>query len=230
METIEVAGQRVSICMLGCHGEDGALPVVYLHVVPNEAQEIASRCEKLGVSGAALVFIEGFAWNDAMTPWASEGLFGDDAPFAGKAAAQLTLLEQEIVPRAEAALGEAKIVRAIVGYSLAGLFAIWASLESKLFSAVASVSGSLWYPGFREYVFNRVVDEAVSFSYFSLGDKEARTPNRLLRTVEDDTRQIQRLFVDCGSISVFEMNPGNHFKDPALRVAKGIYWLSERLC
>ena len=230
METIEVAGQHVSICMLGCHGEDGELPVVYLHVASTEAQEIASQCEKLGVSGVALVLIEGFAWNDAMTPWASEGLFGDDAPFAGKAAAQLALLEQEIVPRAEAVLGEAKSLRAIAGYSLAGLFAVWASLESTLFSAVASMSGSLWYPGFREYVFNRVVDGVVSFSYFSLGGKESRTPNRLLRTVEDDTRQIQRIFADCGSISTFEMNPGNHFKDPALRVAKGIRWLSERLC
>lgn len=37
METIEVAGQRVSVCMLGDRGEDGALPVVYLHVAPNEA-------------------------------------------------------------------------------------------------------------------------------------------------------------------------------------------------
>ena len=75
-----------------------------------------------------------------------------------------------------------------------------------------------------------MVDEVVQFSYFSLGGKEARTPNRLLRTVEDDTRQIQRIFADRGSISAFEMNPGNHFKDPALRVAKGVRWLSERLC
>ena len=230
METIEAAGQRVSICMLGDRGEGGALPVVYLHVAPNEVQEIASQCEKLGVSGVALAFIEGFAWNGAMTPWASEGPFGNDAPFAGKAAVQLALLEHEIVPCVEEALGEAKIVRAIAGYSLAGLFAVWASFESELFAAMASVSGSLWYPGFKGYVFDRVFESVIPFSYFSLGGKEARTPNRLLRTIEDDTRQIQRIFADCGSISVFEMNPGNHFKDPALRVAKGVRWLSEQLC
>ena len=42
----------------------------------------------------------------------------------------------------------------IAGYSLAGLFALWAAWNSGYFRRVASVSGSLWYPGFTDYIRN----------------------------------------------------------------------------
>ena len=61
-------------------------------------------------------------------------------------------------------------------------------------------------------------------AYFSLGSKEARTPSRLLRNVAQGTRDVVELFEARGVPTVFEQNPGNHFKEPALRMAKGIVW------
>ena len=38
------------------------------------------------------------------------------------------------------------------------------------------------------------------------------------------TRDVVDLFEARGVPTVFEQNPGNHFKEPALRMAKGIAW------
>ena len=58
--------------------------------------------------------------------------------------------------------------------------------------------------------------------YFSLGDREARTRNALLSTVEDKTGKVYDKYKNKGIETTFEMNPGNHFKDADLRLAKGI--------
>ena len=49
----------------------------------------------------------------------------------------------------------------------------------------------------------------------------------MLRTVEDNTKEICELIKNNGIESIFEMNEGNHFKDADLRLAKGIKWICE---
>jgi hypothetical protein len=61
--------------------------------------------------------------------------------------------------------------------------------------------------------------------YFSLGDREARTRNALLSTGEDKTGKVYDQYKNKGIETTFEMNPGNHFKDADLRLAKGIAWI-----
>ena len=61
--------------------------------------------------------------------------------------------------------------------------------------------------------------------YFFLGDREARTRNALLSTVEDKTGKVYDQYKNKGIETTFEMNPGNHFKDADLRLAKGIAWM-----
>ena len=58
--------------------------------------------------------------------------------------------------------------------------------------------------------------------YFSLGDKEANTRNPILKTVEDNTRELSEYFKNLGSEVIFELNKGNHFTNTSLRSAKGI--------
>ena len=61
----------------------------------------------------------------------------------------------------------------------------------------------------------------------SLGDKEEKTRNPVMRTVGDCIRkQSEMLDNDEGcKASILEMNPGNHFREPDLRTAKGFAWL-----
>jgi len=46
--------------------------------------------------------------------------------------------------------------------------------------------------------------------------------NALLSTVEDKTGKVYDQYKNKGIETTFEMNPGNHFKDADLRLAKGI--------
>ena len=117
-----------------------------------------------------------------------------------------------------------RICRTIAGYSLAGLFATWAAFNSSAFSRIASASGSLWYPKFARFVAERPFTRPINCAYFSLGSKEAKTPNRLLRNVATGTDEVVAAFRSKGVPTRFETNPGNHFKEPALRMARGITW------
>ncbi len=58
--------------------------------------------------------------------------------------------------------------------------------------------------------------------YLSLGDKEAETGNQYLKTVQKNTESIVEHYKSIGVDVIWEMNTGNHFKDAALRSAKGI--------
>lgn len=201
-----------------------SLPVVYLHVHDGDGSEVLRLCRELGCREFVLAAIRPHCWNDDLTPWECPGLFADDAPFAGKAAEQLRLLESEIIPRVEGDAPRKPEQRVLAGYSLAGLFATWACFNSASFRCVASASGSLWYPDFTGYAQATEFARKPACAYFSLGSKEARTPSRLLRNVAQGTRDVVELFEARGVPTVFEQNPGNHFKEPALRMAKGIVW------
>ena len=97
--------------------------------------------------------------------------------------------------------------------------------RTDVFSRVASASGSFWFPGFVDLVREREPSHMPDRIYFSLGDKEARTRNQILSTVEVGTRTVFGTFIEKGTDAVFEMNPGNHFRNPAERMARGISWM-----
>ena len=71
---------------------------------------------------------------------------------------------------------------------------------------------------------NTVMAERI---YLSLGDKEERTRNPVMRTVGDNIRRQYELLqadMECTGC-ILEMNPGNHFKETDIRTAKGFAWL-----
>ena len=63
--------------------------------------------------------------------------------------------------------------------------------------------------------------------YLSLGDREERTRNAIMAKVGENIRRQQELLQTEQNVesSVLEWNPGNHFKDSEMRVAKGFAWL-----
>lgn len=234
--TLNIAGERVTVTAFGdeaCAGfgdasvapnaVESCVTFVYMHEIQDESDAVLKRCAELGCPPFVLVAIHVPQWNDMLTPWECPGIFADDAPFAGHAKRQLEALSG-IVQKTEAQLGGHPAHRCIAGYSLAGLFATWAPFQTDLFDAVASASGSMWYPNFAEYVEASEFEHPLRCAYFSLGSKEARTPSRLLRGVADGTQRVVAAFEAKGVKTVFESNPGNHFKEPDVRMAKAICW------
>ena len=74
-----------------------------------------------------------------------------DGSFAGEAGRTLDYIEQQVVPQLDIQ-SQANRPLYIMGYSLAGLFALWAMYQTDIFAGCATCSGSMWYPGFTEYV------------------------------------------------------------------------------
>ena len=98
-------------------------------------------------------------------------------------------------------------------------------------SRVASVSGSLWYPGFTDYIRNNAPKSGcgeksgLEKAYFSLGDRESRTRHPLMSRVDACTVEVVERFKSYGIETAFEWNPGNHFDHPELRMARALAWL-----
>ncbi len=100
------------------------------------------------------------------------------------------------------------------------------TLASEIVPA-ASMSGSLWFPKFREYVLRHELMRQPEMLYMSLGDAEAKTRHAVLKTVQENTEAIVRYYQEVGVDVRWELNPGNHFRDVAMRSAKGIKALLE---
>lgn len=212
-------------------GRKGALPVVYLNVFQGDGAEVWERLGELGCAPLALVTVGGIAWERDMTPWPAEPATRNEPPYVGGAPAYLQKLVNAIVPATEERLAGGGITaawRGIAGYSLAGLFSLWSCWQTDAFARAASASGSLWYEGWLDYAAGREPARVPERAYLSLGSKEHRTPNRLMREVRDVTKATEALLAEHGANTVFELNPGNHFAQTDLRMARGIAWLCGR--
>lgn len=208
----------------------GALPVVYLNVYAGDGADVWGRCGELGCPPFALAVAGGLDWERDMTPWPAEPATRNESPYTGGAGAYLEALLSSAVPAVEdelAAAGVAPAWRGLAGYSLAGLFALWSAWQTDVFDRVASASGSLWYEGWLGYAEGEEPAAWPERAYLSLGSKEHRTPNRLMRNVRRATEQTAALLSAHGVECAFELNPGNHFKDVDLRTARAIRWLLE---
>ncbi len=200
-------------------------PLVMVNTFEGNGSELYTALKSMTDKIFCLAVVSDIDWNDEMSPWECPPLYKNDGPCTGGADKYLNILTNDIFPaiKENLAYDPEKII--IAGYSLAGLFAVYSLYRTDLFSGAVSASGSLWFPDFIEYAENNDFCKKPEKVYFSLGDKEAKTRNQLLSSVETRTSQLYEKYRENGINTVFEMNPGNHFKDADIRLAKGIAWV-----
>lgn len=196
-------------------------PVERAVYLPSEQEEARALFAQLP-AGTALVTLDQTDWNRDFSPWPAPAVFRD-GDFSGGASAFLDALINEVIPAAEQLTGTPK-QRILAGYSLAGLFAVWATMQTDFFIGAASMSGSIWFDGFVDYANAHLPECSAKTVYLSVGDKEHATRNPRMRTVEDATYTLHALLAKSGYTTTFELNPGNHFTDVPTRIAKGILW------
>ena len=224
MYTFTTNGKTVSIFP----SLEANAPIIYLNTFSGEGQKVYEAAQATGCPPFTLVAVSDLDWNHDMAPWDSPPTFKNADPCTGGADDYLRLLTEEIIPAAEKELGSVPRWRGIAGYSLAGLFALYAIYRTNLFSRVSSMSGSLWFPGMKEYIFSHEPKHLPDRMYFSLGDKESKTKNPILRTVQENTEEICAYYQRRGIDTVFQLNPGNHFVQSVERTAAGIAWMLGR--
>lgn len=221
-------------------------PIIYLlgNVVDHSPVQVPA--------GVSLVYIGVDLWEENFSPWCAPRVFAKGPNFGNGAQKTLDVLVNRVIPWAESDLTEPPKYRALVGYSLAGLFSLWAgvshagvspqvargcqhdvpaalqlSTPATTFQRIGAVSGSFWFPGLLDYVDQQLGGGAVSLThaYLSLGDREVRTPNPQIMHVQENAELLATKLRDSGITSTFELNRGNHFQNVDGRIQKALNWL-----
>ena len=163
-------------------------------------------------------------WNDDLSPWPAPPVWGKQG-FGGRAGDTLAWLAQAVpsIRRQYSIKEDCKVV--LGGYSLAGLFALWASTQTDLFYGIAAASPSVWFPSWME--FERQYPMQTQRVYLSLGDKEECTKNTVMAVVGNNIRTLHSQLTARGTDCTLQWNSGGHFKDADLRTAKAFRWVME---
>ncbi len=211
-------------------------PIVYL------LGDVADNSPVQVPEGVSLVCIGVDLWEENFSPWCAPRVFAKGPNFGDGAQKTLDTLINQVIPWTESELTEPPTYRVLVGYSLAGLFSLWAGVSQPgisqpgvshvdapvaTFQRIGAVSGSFWFPGLLDYVDQQlrggVVD--LTHAYLSLGDREARTPNPQIMHVRENAELLASKLEKAGITSTFELNRGNHFQNVEGRMQKALDWL-----
>ena len=171
--------RKTTISGLSIHAQMSSVagvPVVYLlgDVADNSPVQIRE--------GVSLVSVGVDLWEENFSPWCAPRVFAKGPNFGDGAQKTLDTLINHVIPWAESELIDPPAYRALVGYSLAGLFSLWAGVSQQVargcqpddapsqpgpssqpgaphvdasvatFQRIGAVSGSFWFPGLLDYV------------------------------------------------------------------------------
>lgn len=145
-------------------------------------------------AGVSLVNVGVEQWEENFSPWCAPRVFAKGPNFGDGAQKTLNTLINQVIPWTESELTEPPAYRALVGYSLAGLFSLWVGVSQPgvsrsgtppqvargcqpgaaapqfgasvaTFQRIGAVSGSFWFPGLLDYVDQRLRGGVVGLTH-----------------------------------------------------------------
>ena len=217
MKTTEIGSRTCHIKINGAN-----LPTIYWGETKNSSETIDKVLALCGDVNCNYIIYEVEDWNSDFSPW--EFKLNKKMSFSGGGRKTLDWLMNDCVSCYEkeySLMGK----RILCGYSLAGLFSLWAFYESQAFRGVISCSGSLWFGDWVSYAESHTAPQNSSV-YLSLGNREEKARDRIMATVGDCTLRQYELVCGDKNVSrhILEWNDGGHFNEPEMRIAKGIRW------
>ena len=243
IEEMQIAGLSCSLYLPESYNSAQAhYPVIYVNgEIP--IAEIIAEVKKAGVGAEFLLLsVQPRDWNDDFTPWSAPAFRkGEEAP-AGRANEYILRLAQEIKPYIDANYRTKPEPEHTIlfGYSLGGLAALYSIYKTDRFGVIGSLSGSLWYDNFCEYMEQHKPLRENLKVYLSLGKKESLSKNQRMGQVADCTERAKNILLRQLSVSAddaqgdargslfenvfFEWNEGGHFHEIPKRFAKAIAW------
>ena len=183
--------RKTTISGLSIHAQMSSVagaPVVYL------LDDVADHSPIQIPEGVSLVNIGVDLWEENFSPWCAPRVFAKGPNFGNGAQKTLETFINQVIPWAESELREPPAYRALVGYSLAGLFSLWAGVTqagvspqvargcqpdgvssqpgaphvdapTPTFQRIGAVSGSFWFPGLLDYVNQQLSGGAVGLTH-----------------------------------------------------------------
>lgn len=220
--------EEKKMCEVSIYGEPGAETLLIQPVDGHDLewmeQEIEQIRERTGGQRFCLKAFRVENWNRDLSPWPAPAVFGRE-DFGDGAAETLKAILRECAAGDPPEAAQPKRVF-LGGYSLAGLFALWAGCRTERFDGIAAASPSVWFPRFTDYL--REEKMRADRVYLSLGDREEKTRNPVMAQVGKAIRETEAILKENGTDCVLEWNSGNHFKEADLRTAKAFAWLMNR--
>lgn len=163
-------------------------PIVYL------LGDVADNSPIQVPGGVSLVNVGADLWEENFSPWCAPRVFAKGPNFGDGAQKTLDTLIDQVIPWTESDLTEPPAYRVLVGYSLAGLFSLWAGVSQPgapqqvargcqpddvssqpgapyvdasvaTFQRIGAVSGSFWFPGLLDYVDQQLNEGAVGLTH-----------------------------------------------------------------
>lgn len=164
-------------------------PIVYL------LGDVADNSPVQVPVGVSLVHIGVDLWEENFSPWCAPRVFAKGPNFGDGAQKTLDTLINHVIPWTESELTDPPTYRVLVGYSLAGLFSLWAGVSQQVargcqpddalsqpgpssqpgaphvdapaatFQRIGAVSGSFWFPGLLDYVDQQLRGGAVGLTH-----------------------------------------------------------------
>ena len=199
------------------YGNPAASTVLIQPVDDHDLEELEAEIKEIRKqvqTDFQLITVKVEDWNHDLSPWKAPAVFGKE-DFGDGAGEMLRFILAQCADRSKTYY--------IGGYSLAGLFSLWAAYQTDVFAGVAAASPSIWFPSFLQYMReNSIRTNAV---YLSLGNREEKIRNPVMATVGDCIREGYALLQNRGIQTTLEWNPGNHFKDAGIRTANAFAWV-----
>lgn len=190
--------------------------------INREVKVLATTATK----GFAIVFFDTVEWAKALMPWQDEAVSRNEE--VGRYASNtLEYIIESLIPWLHERFGKLPCI--IGGYSLGGLFALWAARQSAAFCAVAAASPSLWIKGWADFADNRSLN--AQLAYVSLGDREEHCRNQRMARIGDCVRHEHLTLANQigSSATTLEWNSGGHFGEEAERTAKAFAWCIQNI-
>lgn len=200
------------------------VPFVYTNSFMEAGGELVRLCEKEGAPPFQLISVSHLDWDVDLSPWPAPSVISRDDHFDGKADEYCDFLTGQVAAFAEQELGKSA-GNVLAGYSMAGLFALYAPYRTEMFDKLVCGSGSVWYPNFVEYVKQHPYPRNPSCIYLSLGDRETHTKNPYLQTTHTCMTELEARFLGLGIKTTFVTNQGGHHDHAVRREAEGITWV-----
>lgn len=172
-------------------------------------------------------------WHLQLTPWHDDAISRREE--VGRQAEEtLRFITSELLPCVKSLLTDLSATAdntpvVLGGYSLAGLFSLWASTLSDKFQAIAAASPSVWIRDWQAYASAHPTRAQVV--YMSMGRKEEHVRNVSMARVGDNIRFEQALLKQQlgDDRTNLQWNEGGHFVEMDSRTAIAYAWTLNKL-